>query len=159
MAYLIDGNNFIGHTSQYEHRDPRSKRELTAKLWIFYKMKKTKILLVFDGPPDPQISEQKFPDKSLQILYPDMNESADAVIKDIISLQEILKKFYVVSSDREIKDFARQKGAKSLTCEEFNKELKSALKEHKKQREMEKHEDFPSPLEIDHWIDIFATKK
>jgi hypothetical protein len=56
MAYLIDGNNFIGHTSRYEHRDPRSKRELTAKLWIFHKMKRTKIFLVFDGPPDPNIS-------------------------------------------------------------------------------------------------------
>jgi predicted RNA-binding protein with PIN domain len=122
-------------------------------------MKKTKTLLVFDGPPDPKISEQKFPKKSLQVIYPDLDENADAVIKDIIAQQEILKKFFVVSSDREIKDFARGKGAKSLTCEEFNKELKSVLKEHKKQRELEKNVDFPTPLEVDHWIDIFTTKK
>lgn len=159
MAYLIDGNNFIGHTSQYEHRDPRSKRELTAKLWIFFKMKRTKILLVFDGPPDPRISEQKFPEKSLTIIYPDMDENADTVIKDIIAKREILKKFYVVSSDREIKDFAKQTGAKSLTCEEFNKTLKSVLKEHKKLKELEKNVDFPTPLEVDHWIDILSTKE
>lgn len=159
MAYLIDGNNFIGHTSQYEHRDPRSKRELIAKLWIFFKMKRTKIILVFDGPPDPQITEQKFPEKSLTVIYPEMDEDADAIIIDIIAKQEILKKFYVVSSDREIKDYARQNGVKSLTCEEFNKKLKSVLKEHKAQRELEKNVDFPSPLEVEHWIDIFTTKK
>jgi hypothetical protein len=65
----------------------------------------------------------------------------------------------VVSSDREIKDYARKEGAKPLTCVEFNKELKSVLKKHKKQRELEKNVDFPSPLEVDHWIDIFTTKK
>jgi predicted RNA-binding protein with PIN domain len=159
MAYLIDGNNFIGHTSQYEHRDPRSKRELIAKLWIFFKMKRRKIVLVFDGPPDPHIAEQKFPEKSLKVIYPDLDENADTVIKEIIAKKEIVKKFYVVSSDREIKDFARQKGAKPLTCREFNKELKSVLKKHKTQQELEKNVDFPSPLEVDHWIDILTTKK
>ena len=159
MAYLIDGNNFIGHTSQHGHRDPGSKRELTAKLWLFYTMKRTKILLVFDGPPDPKISEQQFPNKSLTIIYPDMDETADEVIKNIIGQQETLKKFSVVSSDREIKDYARQMGAKSLSCEEFNKTLKSVLKKHKKLKEMEKNVDFPTPLEVDHWIDILSSKK
>jgi hypothetical protein len=70
-----------------------------------------------------------------------------------------LKKFYVVSSDREIKDYARQKGAKSLTCEEFNKTLKSVLKEHKKLKELEKNVDFPTGLEVEHWIDILSTDK
>jgi predicted RNA-binding protein with PIN domain len=116
-------------------------------------------MLVFDGPPDPKISEQKFPEKSLTIIYPDMEESADSVIKDIIDQREIMKKFCVVSSDREIKDYARQMGAKSLTCEEFNKKLKSVLKEHKKLKELEKSVDFPTPLEVDHWIDILSTKE
>lgn len=159
MAYLIDGNNFIGHTSKYEYRDPRSKRELTAKLWIFHKMKKAKILLVFDGPPDPKLFTLKFPANYFSVIYPDMGDNADAVIKEIIAQQETLKKFYVVSSDREIKDYARQKGAKSLTCVEFNKQLKSVLKEHKKQRELEKNVDFPSPLEVDQWIAILSTEK
>jgi len=159
MAYLIDGNNFIGHTSRLAQRDPRSKRELTAKLWIFYKMTRSRIFLVFDGPPDPKISEQKFPEGSFSVIFPDMDENADSVIKDIISQQEVLKKFNVVSSDRELKDYARQQGAKSMTCEEFNKELKSALKKHRKQRELEKHVRIPTPLEVEQWIDIFATKK
>jgi predicted RNA-binding protein with PIN domain len=159
MAYLIDGNNFIGHTSRYEPRDPRSKREITAKLWIFYKIKRTKIWLVFDGPPDPKISALRFPEKSLTIIYPDQDENADSVIKDIIAQREILKKFYVVSSDREIKDYARRMGAKPLTCEEFNKTFKSVLKEHKKQKELEKNVDFPTPLEVDHWTEILSTKE
>ncbi len=159
MAYLIDGNNFIGHTSPYELRDPRSKYSLVAKLLIFNKIQKVKIILVFDGPPDPEITDQNFPDRSLTVLYPDIGKNADGIIKDIISKRARERRFYVVSSDREIKDCARKNGIKPLSCEEFNKQLKVALKENKDLKEMDKEARFPSPLEINHWIDIFRKKR
>jgi predicted RNA-binding protein with PIN domain len=159
MAYLIDGNNFIGHTSSYQLRDPRSKYSLVAKLLIFNKIQKAKIIVVFDGPPDPEITDQNFPEKSLTILFPDRGQNADTIIKDIISKRARERRFYVVSSDREIKDYARTCGIKPISCEEFNKELKEALKENKDLKEMEKETQFPSPLEIDHWVDIFEKKR
>lgn len=159
MAYLIDGNNFIGHTSPYELRDPRSKYTLVAKLLVFNKIQKAKIIVVFDGPPDPEMSDRNFPDRALIVLYPDRGQSADTIIKDIISKRARERRFYVVSSDREIKDYTRENGLKSLSCEEFNKQLKKALKENKSLKEMEKKTPLPSPLEIDHWVDIFEKKK
>jgi predicted RNA-binding protein with PIN domain len=159
MAYLVDGNNFIGHTSPYELRDPRSKYSLVAKLLIFNKIQKVKIILVFDGPPDPEITEQNFPDRSLTVLYPDIGKNADGIIKDIISKRARERRFYVVSSDREIKDCARKNGIKPLSCEEFNKQLKVVLKENKDLKEMDKEAHFPSPLEINHWIEIFRKKR
>ena len=159
MAYLIDGNNFIGHTAPYEFRDPRSRYSLIAKLLIFNKIEKTKMIVVFDGPPDPEITDQNFPDKALTVLYPDRGYNADGIIKDIISKRARERRFYVVSSDREIKDYARDNGIKPLSCEEFNKQLKVALKENKKLKEMDKETRLPSPLEINHWIEIFEKKK
>jgi predicted RNA-binding protein with PIN domain len=159
MAYLIDGNNFIGHTSPYEIRDPRSKYSLIAKLLIFNKIEKTKMIVVFDGPPDPEITDQKFPDNALIIHYPDRGHNADGVIKEIISKRARERRFYVVSSDREIKDYAKTRGIKPLSCEEFNKQLKAALKEYKDLKEMDKETRSPSPLEISQWIDIFEKKR
>ncbi len=159
MAYLVDGNNFIGHTSSYELRDPQSKYSLVAKLLIFNKIQKVKIILVFDGPPDPEITDQNFHDRSLTVLYPDIGKNADGIIKDIISKRARERRFYVVSSDREIKDCARKNGIKPLSCEEFNKQLKVVLKENKDLKEMDKEARFPSPLEINHWIDIFKKKR
>ena len=159
MAYLIDGNNFIGHTSPYTLRDPRSKYSLVAKLFVFNKIQKARIIVVFDGPPDPEISDQDFPERILTVLYPDRGHSADTIIKDIISKRARERRFFVVSSDREIKDYARENGIRPLTCEEFDKQLKKALKENKNLKEMEKETRLPSPLEIDHWIDIFEKKR
>jgi hypothetical protein len=65
----------------------------------------------------------------------------------------------VVSSDREIKDFAKSKGAISLSCKEFYKEFRTVLKEHKKSQELEKTFDPPSPLETNQWLKIFKAKK
>jgi predicted RNA-binding protein with PIN domain len=159
MAYLVDGNNFIGHTSSYGLRDPRSKYSLIAKLLIFNKIQKVKIIVVFDGPPDPEIIDQNFPERTLKVLYPDSGHNADGIIKDIISKRARERRFYVVSSDREIKDCAREHGLKPLSCEDFKKQLKAVLKENKDLKEMEKETHLPSPLEIDHWVDIFTKKR
>jgi predicted RNA-binding protein with PIN domain len=159
MAYLVDGSNFIGHTSPNAMRDPRSKYILVAKLLIFNKIKKIKIIVVFDGPPDEEIASQNFPERSLTVLYPDIGQSADKIIKGIISQRTRERRFYVVSSDREIKDYARKNGIKPLSCGEFNKKLKAVLKENKALREMGKETNFPTPLEINHWTDIFEKKR
>lgn len=140
-------------------RDPRSKYSLVAKLLIFNKIQRVKFILVFDGPPDPEIADQNFPDRSLTVLYPDRGKNADGIIKDILSKRARERRFYVVSSDREIKDCARKNGIKPLSCEEFNKQLKVVLKENKDLKEMDKEARFPSPLEINHWIDIFKKKR
>lgn len=159
MAYLVDGNNFIGHISPYELRNPQSKYSLISKLWIFHKINRTKIFVVFDGPPDPALSGKNFPDKSLTVIYPERGENADSAIKDLIAKHARTRRFFVVSSDREIKNYAQKNGVKPLSCEKFNKELKGVLKKNKALKEMEKQTDLPSPLEINHWADIFEKNK
>lgn len=159
MPYLIDGNNFIGFIAQSELRNPQSRYTLIGRLLAFQEIKNTRIYLVFDGPPDPNITDSLFPENKFSVLYPDRGSNADAVIMDIILKQTDRRQFFVVSSDKEIKAFSRLNGAKKMDCKVFNQLLKATLKEHKKLKAKEKHATFPSPLEIHNWMDIFKTKK
>jgi predicted RNA-binding protein with PIN domain len=159
VAYLIDGNNFIGHSSSYDLKDPRAKYELVSKLLIFQRLKRTKIHLVFDGPLDPRFRTEKLQKKSFSVIYPAPDENADRVIEAIISKQSDMRRFYVVSSDREIRNFAKVKGANSLRCEEFDKELKAAIRKYKKSLEWQKKDTELSRFEVDQWLKIFKEKK
>lgn len=159
MPYLIDGNNFIGHSRYLKLDDSRSKHILVSQLLIFKQFKKTKIILVFDGPPDPSMKEKTAAVHSFRILNPPIGENADTLIKEIISQQKDLKKFYVVSSDREIKGFAGGQGAKVLSCLEFSRKLHKTLKKNSQTQDKQKRESPLSPLEVNHWIEIFKQKK
>ncbi len=68
------------------------------------------------------------------------------------------RRFFVVSSDRAVREFAKENGVAAVTSEEFAKDLKAALKERRKQKEMEKHVRNPSPLEVDLWDEVFKAK-
>lgn len=159
MAYLIDGNNLIGYLWPSRLRDPKSKYILISQLLIFKRLKKTKIYLIFDGPPLPDMEIDKLQKKSLTVLFPALEENADQVIKRIIEKQTYLRRFFVVSSDREIRRFTKAKGAKSIDSREFRRLLKTSLKEYRKSLEMKKEEIILSPLEVDHWREIFERRK
>ena len=115
--------------------------------------------MVFDGNPDPDFIDERFRKKYFSVIFPSFDQNADEVIKKIISKQTDLRRFFVVSSDREIKNFAKAKGARSLSCEEFERELKSALKEYRESQAEEKKVAPPSSFEINQWLKIFKDKK
>jgi predicted RNA-binding protein with PIN domain len=159
MPYLIDGNNLIGNMPDLSLRNRVDRYRLLMRLLNFQQFKNTRIILVFDGPPDDNFSSEKFQGIPFSVRTPPIGENADMVIQDIISQETDLRQFFVVSSDREIQRYARASGAKSLKCEEFMRELKAARREHRESAEMEKQEEFPSPLEVKHWAEIFRSKK
>jgi len=158
MAYLIDGNNLIGHLKAGAGvGDPENRAELMATLLDFQQVRRTKIILVFDGrPPDegPRIEvNPKF-----AILSPEPGESADAVIQRLILRQADKRRFFVVSSDREIRDFARAHGVRDLSAAEFGRELRKALRERRNRKEVRKTTESPSPLEVRLWGEVFRKK-
>lgn len=159
MAYLIDGNNFIGHLWPARLKDERSKHRLISQLLVFKRLKRTKIYLVFDGPPLLDVESERLQKHSLSLIYPGLEEDADQVIQKIILRQTDRRRFYVVSSDRDIRRFAKAQGAKSLSCREFHRLLRSSLKDYKKSQEAKKEDIALSPLEVSHWSEIFKTKK
>ena len=157
MAYLIDGNNLLGRVAPEELRERSGRDGLVVKLLAFQKVTHTRIRLVFDGHPEKDRTEVPVNPK-FTILYPGEGQSADDVIEDILRRLTDRRRFFVVSSDRAVREFAKESGVTAVTSEEFAKELKAALKERKKQKEMEKHVDSPSPLEVNLWDEVFKSK-
>ncbi len=159
MPYLIDGNNLIGHIPDLSLADRESRSLLVSRLRRFQKIRNTRLILVFDGPPQDELDSNHHSGSPFSIIHPEPGRSADSRIEEIIQKQTDLRRFFVVSSDRDIRDFARQHGAKSITCADFHRELKGALREHRKEAELEKNEEPPTPLEVRQWGEIFETKK
>ena len=158
MAYLIDGNNLLGRVAPHELRERSARGGLVVRLLGFQRVTRTRITLVFDGrPPGEEASGALNP--KFTVLYPEPGQTADDIIKGIILRQTDRRRFFVVSSDRDIRDFAAKNGVTPVTSEAFARELKAALKERRKQREMEKVTEAPSDLEVDLWDEVFKSKK
>jgi predicted RNA-binding protein with PIN domain len=157
MAYLIDGNNLLGRVAPHELRERFGREGLVARLLAFQKVTHTRIHVVFDGNPERERTAVAVNPK-FTVHYPGEGQSADDVIEDMISRLTDRRRFFVVSSDRAIREFAKAGGVTPVTSETFARELKEALKERKKQKEMEKRTDSPSPLEIDLWDEVFKSK-
>ncbi len=124
MAYiLIDGYNLIGTA----HKDLEKERsELIKQLSDYSKIKVHDITLVFDGWKNGQGTETKMVVGGIRVIYSRLSEKADSVIMRILSKEK--KAWIVISSDREIADFAHSKNLVPVTSDEFEKRLYSALK-------------------------------
>jgi len=159
MAYLIDGNNLIGAVSTLSLDDPDSRSALIGRLRNFQKVRNTRIILVFDGPPDPDLPFDRLRTMRFSIHYPDPGSSADSVIHRLIDRQTDRRRFFVVSTDREIRDHARKEGARVIRSEDFDKMLRQAGKEVRELNEMTKPEDRTSPLEVRMMTELFEDEK
>lgn len=158
MAYLIDGNNLLGHLAAEELRDPRGRDGLILRLLTFQRATRKRIYLVFDGRPSDDDTHVTVNNK-FSVIYPEAGESADSIIHEMIGRQVDKRTFFVVSSDREIRDAACSRGIQTLSSEEFGRELTRVIKDQKKMREMDKHVERPSPLEVRLWDDVFKTRR
>jgi predicted RNA-binding protein with PIN domain len=119
---LIDGYNLIG----IAHRDfEKARQDLIVQLDRYASMKMHSITVVFDGWKNGQAAETKKRLGDVTVIYSSLGEKADSVIKNMLS--SATKPWIVVSSDREIYDFARKKYFVALKADEFAGKLSSAL--------------------------------
>jgi predicted RNA-binding protein with PIN domain len=157
MAYVIDGNNLLGRIAPHELREKGGRDGLVVRLLAFQRVTRARIHLVFDGNPEETPTSIAVNPKFI-IHYPGRGGSADDVIQDMILRQDDRRRFFVVTSDRAIRELARKRGIETLTSDAFARELKSAIKEGKKRRELEKRVEAPTSLEVDLWDEVFKSK-
>ena len=123
MAYiLIDGYNLIG-TAYQDLEKERGK--LIEDLSKYSNKTGHDITIVFDGWKNGMGAETNMMIGGVKVIYSKLAENADRVIMRIISSKH--KAWIVVSSDREIADFARSKGASPVTSDEFRYKLYSPI--------------------------------
>jgi predicted RNA-binding protein with PIN domain len=123
MSYLlIDGYNLIGTVK----RNMESEREeLIERLYAFTCARHHRITLVFDGWKDGLPVETRTRKGNVTIIYSRLRETADAVIKRILS--EGKNAWIVVSSDREIMKVAQEHGYMYLKSHEFNLKVQEVV--------------------------------
>lgn len=157
MAYLIDGNNLLGRIAPHELREPSGRDGLVARLLAFQRVTRARIHLVFDGNPETTPTDIVVNPK-FTIHFPGEGGSADDIIRDMIAAQADRRHFFVVTSDRALRELARKRGLAAVTSDVFARELKMALREGKKRRELDKRTEAPTGLEIDLWDEMFRSK-
>jgi len=130
MAYLlIDGYNLTG----IAHGNlEKVRNELIQKLRRYSEVKKHHITLVFDGWKSGQKDETEIRTGNLTIIYSRLGEKADHVIKRKL-LSSADKSWIVISSDRDIYDFAIKRDFAAVTSAEFERKLYLALHDFQRQ--------------------------
>jgi|TARA_B100000315_G_scaffold28113_1_gene23919 predicted RNA-binding protein with PIN domain len=126
---IIDGYNLL-HVSpelsvRREELLENARNRLIEKLSRYKRQKNVFVAIVFDGWKGGMPSQSQEILKGIKIIYSKLGEKADEVIKRIIanSSEEVV----VVSSDREIRDFAEKHNTVSVSSSEFEKKIEEAL--------------------------------
>ena len=123
MAYiLIDGYNLIGTA----HSDlEKARNDLIDQLQKYSSIKQHDITLVFDGWKSGHKDQTRIKAAHVTVIYSRHGEIADVVIRKMLTPDG--KPWIVVSSDREIYDYAARKDFAAITSGEFEDKLFRAL--------------------------------
>ncbi|HMU43495.1 MAG TPA: NYN domain-containing protein [Ignavibacteriaceae bacterium] len=117
LHYILDGNNLIGQHQQLKQIQKSNKQASREKLAFmignYFADKKVNVSLHFDGYPKESIRILK-----AKIIYSE-NKSADEIIKNEIEFAKNRTKIILVSSDNNLKEFAKVCGCKVLSSLEF----------------------------------------
>jgi predicted RNA-binding protein with PIN domain len=155
MPYIIDGNNLIGSCSGISLEDPQARPKLIHIIRRFQENRNNNIIIVFDGVPGNGVHREEVSPK-LCVRYPLNGSSADEEIKQILEGFDCFKDVILVTSDRELREFAKKKGAKIINSIEFYFQLKRVSRISGMKEETEKRIDARlSDQEVDLWLKIF----
>jgi predicted RNA-binding protein with PIN domain len=155
MPYIIDGDNVIGSSPDISLEDPKARPKLIYIIRKFQENKKNKVTIVFDGMPESGVQREDISEKFC-IRYPLPGSSADDEIKRILNGFHYFKDVILVTSDRDLRTFAKKKGARLINSIEFYFELKRVSRIHGKKEETKKRIDTQlSDTEVEQWMKIF----
>jgi len=155
MPYIIDGNNLVGCAPDIALEDPDARSVVLHAVREFQASKKNNVIVVFDGGPDGGVRRQEMSSK-FTVLFPRDGNTADDEIREILDGFNYYKDVVLVSSDRELKAYAKDLGAKIVNSIEFYFELKRHSHIHVKKEETQKRIDAElSDSEVDLWLKIF----
>jgi uncharacterized protein len=126
MHVIVDGYNLLGFAGRMGSRsgsrvragDMEAAREtLLRDLATYRQRKRHAVTVVFDGWQQGFSVERHEHRTGVEVIYSRRGERADAVIQRLA--EQFGAEAAVVSSDREVTDFARAHGAFTLSAAEF----------------------------------------
>ena len=121
---IVDGYNLLGARGQVGP-DVESARELLLRDLSAYTQRKGHLItVVFDGWQQARGAERREHRMGVEVVYSKRGERADQVIQRLA--EEFGRDCAVVSSDREVADFAKCRGAFVMGSVEFDFKLRMA---------------------------------
>ncbi|MCM8808815.1 MAG: NYN domain-containing protein [Candidatus Omnitrophica bacterium] len=157
MEYLIDGLNVIKSSfiKKYGKKTIEFNKEFLIDILEKYKRKhpSIEITVVFDGGPS---SFDIYREKRIKIVF-SQDITADEKIREILEKKKSRSSISVVSDDREVQEFTKILGSKSLKVSEF---LDIVYPLDKKQPiNLTKDLEYKSKLKIEKELKNFYEKK
>ena len=129
LHLIVDGYNLLAQTGRIgggtSLHSEMAREALLRDLAAYRQRKPHVITVVFDGWQQGWGTEQREHRLGLQIIFSRRGEKADQVIQRLTA--EFGSACAVVSSDREIIDFARAQGAFVMKAQEFIGKLQGPL--------------------------------
>jgi len=125
---IVDGYNLIRQSPQLQELDLEDlqlgREALLEQLTAYKKLKGYPITVVFDGTHALPGAQRRDRIRGVEIRFSRMGELADTVIKRMAARER--EKALVVSSDGDVKRYARQQGAATIEAADFADKLLQA---------------------------------
>ncbi len=126
MPYLIDGHNLIGALPDIELSDPHDEARLVLKLRSWAAHHRRRVVVVFDGGL-PGGRSRTLSGGPVEVIFAARGHTiADRVIIARLRKLKDPANWTVISSDHAVLDFARRRGARTLTAQAFAAQLEPA---------------------------------
>ena len=128
LHVIVDGYNLLAQTSRtgggVSLHSEQAREDLVRELAVYHQRKSHAVTVVFDGWQHGWGTERREHRLGLEVIFSRRGEKADQVIQRLAA--EFGSECAVVSSDREIIDFARVQGAFVMKAQEFVGKLREA---------------------------------
>ncbi len=122
MDVIIDGYNLLFTFSKSPNEI--DKIELFEILSSYRLKKQFNIIVVFDAKSSYSLGRHTFFEKGIKVIYSRGGESADDLIKEMVSKKP---EVVVVSSDRDVASFCDRKGASTISSKDFLKRVFASI--------------------------------
>ncbi len=158
---LIDGYNVL-HSPAFHfplNLDLEGQRDhLIRLLYSYADQHGVDIIVVFDSSLNTP--QRQFQTRRVRVVFSKPNQEADAVIRQYIRQEPHISQLTVVSSDQAIRFTAYDHGARSLSSEEFCRQLfslppSSVKRAGEPEETREKYEPNLSDQDIQEWMELF----
>ncbi|MDI6739509.1 MAG: NYN domain-containing protein [Candidatus Edwardsbacteria bacterium] len=152
---IIDGYNLafaLKETRGAVRSDQDKARQILLDLLRRYKKSlPAEITVVFDGREVQRERHQRI--SGIEVKYSRPPATADDEIRSMVNAAKDPGRLLVVSSDREVSQYVRRRGAETVRSDEFGDRLFAVLDW------IPENQEKPAAADVEHWLKLFVGKR
>ncbi len=159
MRWLIDGHNLIGHMPNLRLDDPNDEEKLLEYLRRYRARTGHQLTVVFDAGQSYHPATTK-KQGGITVQFAPHGKTADQIIMRRLRKVKNPPEVKVVTSDRAIRQAARQRRVGVVSAREFGQQLLQLSTVAQTTEEKDSQANIRlSAAEVDEWLEIFTNEK